>query len=528
MKHFTAFLPSMLCLFVWTEACLLSASAAEKGKVELKIVDQEGALMPCRIHLKNEKGEAVRAANLPFWYDHFVCPGQVVLELSDGPYQYEIERGPEFKPQKGTFDVTVSETKQHTVRMTRIVDLATRGWYSGELHVHRALKDVPLLMQAEDLHVAPVITWWNGKNLWSDRAIPKQTLTTFDTDRYYDVMGGEDERQGGALLYFGLKTPLDLPGGRRGFPEYPSPMKFVKQARQHEGVWIDIEKPFWWDVPVWLASGQVDSIGLANNHMCRSLMFKSEAWGKPRDSSRLPPPRGNGYWSQEIYYHILNCGLRIPPSAGSASGVLKNPVGYNRVYVNTDDRFSYETWWEGLKAGRSFVTNGPLLLCRANGHLPGHVFSFCNEQSARIELEMSLESNDVVPALEVIKDGSVVERIRTTDKSAECSTTITFTQSGWFLVRAIADKPETFRFASTAPFYVEIGEDDRRISRRSAEFFIQWLAERKDHLKKGLKNPEKLREVLVYHDQAESFWQSLAAKANADCAVPKTKASPRK
>ena len=28
-----------------------------------------------------------------------------------------------------------------------------------------------------------------------------------------------------------------------------------------------------------------------------------------------------------IYYHLLNCGLRVPPSAGSASGVLPNPVG---------------------------------------------------------------------------------------------------------------------------------------------------------------------------------------------------------
>ena len=28
---------------------------------------------------------------------------------------------------------------------------------------------------------------------------------------------------------------------------------------------IDIEKPFWWDVPAWAVSGQVDSIGIANN-----------------------------------------------------------------------------------------------------------------------------------------------------------------------------------------------------------------------------------------------------------------------
>ena len=34
-----------------------------------------------------------------------------------------------------------------------------------------------------------------------------------------------------------------------------------------------------------------------------------------------------------MYYHVLNCGLRIPPVAGSGSGTNDNPVGTNRVYV---------------------------------------------------------------------------------------------------------------------------------------------------------------------------------------------------
>jgi hypothetical protein len=49
-------------------------------------------------------------------------------------------------------------------------------------------------------------------------------------------------------------------------------------------------------------------------------------------------------------------------------------VGYNRAYDYVGDDFSYDNWWNGLKAGRSFVTNGPLLVTKANRHLPGHVF----------------------------------------------------------------------------------------------------------------------------------------------------------
>ena len=68
-------------------------------------------------------------------------------------------------------------------------------------------------------------------------------------EKFYDLMAGEDEREGGALLYFGLQTPLRLATGSR---EVPSPLSYVQQARdRNPQVWIDVEKPFWWDVPVW-------------------------------------------------------------------------------------------------------------------------------------------------------------------------------------------------------------------------------------------------------------------------------------
>ena len=40
-------------------------------------------------------------------------------------------------------------------------------------------------------------------------------------------MAGEDEREGGALLYFGLKSPLNIETDDR---EFPSPMQFVERS----------------------------------------------------------------------------------------------------------------------------------------------------------------------------------------------------------------------------------------------------------------------------------------------------------
>ena len=46
-------------------------------------------------------------------------------------------------------------------------------------------------------------------------------------------------------------------------------------------------------------------------------------------------------------------------------------MGYNRVYVHCGESTDVRGWWEGLRAGRVVVTNGPLLRPRVNGELPG-------------------------------------------------------------------------------------------------------------------------------------------------------------
>jgi hypothetical protein len=259
----------------------------------------------------------------------------------------------------------------------------------------------------------------------------------------------------------------------------------------------------------------VNSIGIVHNHMQRDGVLPNEAWGRARDKKRFPDPQGNGLWTQEIYYHILNCGLRIPPSAGSASGVLANPVGYDRMYVHLDGNLTYAKWWEALEAGRVFVSNGPLLRCRANGELPGHVFKSETGAAMDLTLEATLDSRDPVSSVEIIQNGRVVRTFRDSDWKRSASLgTISFKQSGWFLVRAIAAVRNNFRFASTGPFYVEVGSSPNRISRTSAQFFLDWVLERKGQIK--IDDTRQRDEVIAYHEAAEKFWEQKITDANAD------------
>lgn len=463
---------------------------------------------PCRIHLTDSEDQPVRAPGLPFWRNHFDTPGDFTLDLKPGSYRFEIFRGPEYLMLEGGFEVKAGHEMlmlRHSLK--RIAHMSEEGWWSGELHIHRPVNEVPLLMRAEDLHVGPVITWWNQNNPWKDLALPESLWREVAPDRFIGLMGGEDERRGGALLYFNLNEPLGIQSAQ---PEHPSPMMFLNQA-EALGAWIDIEKPFWLDVPAWIASGKADSIGLANNHMWERGMLDNEAWGRPRPMEDYPSPQGNGRWTQFLYYHILNAGIQLAPSAGSASGVLNNPVGYNRVYVHLENGLNLDDWWEGLREGRSFVTNGPLLRCRVGESLPGARLVVSGSDTSH-HLMARLTSRDPVEAFEIIHNGEVTRRIAVRDLKGTIEQDLgqaPTDRPGWFLVRAVTSLPHTFRFASTAPFYVVDDNGAIPVREDACQFFLTWARERMNTL--SLEDDPLRGEVLEYWKETEVFWMDRLA-----------------
>jgi hypothetical protein len=497
--------------FVLTGAQLALASG---GQFRITVVDAEtGQPVACRMHLKNGTGKVQKVPRVATWQDHFVFDGKLTLKLPKGSYNFELERGPEYLDRKGHFVIEDFADDEQVIELHRAVDLAKEGWWAGDLDIHRSEKDIKVLMEAEDLHVAPLVTWTNDKNYWAKIALPKDPIVRFDSNRYYDLLGGEDDRGGSALLFFNLKEPLELPGAKEVFP--PS-SKILMAAAGHEGVWIDVARPFSADLPIWLASRKVNSVGIANGHMQREKMRTDEAGGRARDKRMMPDPRGNGQWSEAIYHRVLEAGLRIPPSAGSASGVAHSPVGYNRVYVQVDkSSFDYKSWWRGFELGRVMVTNGPLIVNpAANGRPPGHVFSNPAGEELDLELTLSLTTRDPISYLEIVHNGRVAHTVRLDELAKNGKLPkVHFSESGWVLVRAATDVEKTHRFASTGPWYVDIGEQNR-ISRGAAQFFLDWLADLTNGLK--LDDPKEQATAMKFHDAARKFWEERLKSATAE------------
>ncbi|MBI1786897.1 MAG: CehA/McbA family metallohydrolase, partial [Acidobacteria bacterium] len=358
-----------------------------------------------------------------------VLPGKGKIRTPPGPHTAIVERGTEYRPE----EIAVEGDVTRTVRLQRWIDMKKRGWWSGDLHVHRKPDEMPPLMEAADLHFAPVITRWNtNSNL---DAWPEKPHFPAGRNRAYTVDNSEDERDWGAALFFGLKTPIGLYGRNA---HYPPPTVTWREARARSA-FIDQEKLIWWAAPMIAALVAPDSMGVANNHFMEESVMDNEAWGRKRDLAKYPGPRGFANYILDLYYLYLNAGFRIPASAGSANGVLKNPAGYSRSYVNLGGRFSAEAWLAGQKAGRNFVTNGPMLFLKVSG--------------ARVELE-AISGGELEKA-ELVSGGKVVKTFEPgADRSRIAgSARVKVEAGGWLAARCFEKNNATVRFAHTSPVY---------------------------------------------------------------------------
>ncbi|HEU0069108.1 MAG TPA: hypothetical protein VFQ26_07615, partial [Nitrospiraceae bacterium] len=88
--------------------------------------------------------------------------GPFQVALPPGKYTLTVERGKEYRPLVREL-VVDRDAVTLKLPLQRWIDMAARGWYSGDTHVHRSLAELPNVMLAEDLNVAFPLTYWVTK-----------------------------------------------------------------------------------------------------------------------------------------------------------------------------------------------------------------------------------------------------------------------------------------------------------------------------------------------------------------------------
>jgi hypothetical protein len=371
------------------------------------------------------------------------------------------------------------------------------------------------LMHAEDLHV--------GFHAW-DQPQPANIKwqTTADGSPYREVGSQRvvapvlvGPQHGGRIYAFGMSPRSD---NDPALPARDAPSsEFLKTIRAAGAKHFAMGEPYAWDLPVWVASQQVDSFLLLGPYLSLAERDLTTLGGHPRDPLRFGGVEGLGRYCEDVYYQLLDCGLRLPPAAATGSGEVSAPAGTERMYVYCGEEFSYERWWQQFLAGRVVVTNGPILLPRVNGELPGHLFEAPAGTKLTLQPTLTLHTRVRIAYLEIIRNGEVIHEVRLdklVEKNGELPP-IEFEQSGWLTIRAVADNARQYRGVTSGPFYVQIG-DSPRISRSAAQFFLDWVYDAARNLNRTEPDETKRATAMRYYRAAKSYWEDRVARANAE------------
>ncbi|MEZ5364652.1 MAG: hypothetical protein R2748_20530 [Bryobacterales bacterium] len=349
---------------------ILSALPGVAAELRLESVDMQGNPVWSRIEVRNSQGAMFQpqfplrdktARNVPMggpWYvGSFVAQGEIKLDVPPGDYRVVSERGPEFNRLEVPVTVKDGVTAFVKLENERWIDMNEMGWFSGDFHVHRPPDDLPALLQAEGLNLGVVFTMWNKRDLFEGRKIPRNSALKVDPTHIYTVNNAEDERGGGAWMFHGLREKLGLAVDGR----CPPGVGFIQKAKAQRYVptgmpWIDVEKPFWWEVPVVMALEQPDSLGLLHNHFNQYGVLANEAWGRARDEEKRPGASGFAELI-ELSYATGGPGL---PRAGF--GGLQRPACCRTRWATTASTCS--------STSRSGVGESTASCARARASLP--------------------------------------------------------------------------------------------------------------------------------------------------------------
>ena len=447
------------------------------------------------------------------------------LELPPGRYTFTVEQGKEYFPE-GREVVVGREPLKLSWALRRWINMMEQGWYSGDAHNHRDPAELPNVLLAEDVNVGLPMIDWTTVSTVAPAASDRGFRGTFDDvpvyldathvwhprNTEYEIFSvGQRSHTLGAFLIVNHRTRFEMPVW---------PLRKVAEKARAEGGLIDLEKHNWpWSIAL-VPLLKVDLFELANNHHWETE-YGLKNWAVPAPAwMGLSGPgtdteRDWTHYGFQTYYALLNCGFRLRPTAGTANGVHPVPLGFSRVYVNLNEKFSLEAWVRGLGAGRSFVTTGPMLLAKVNGEHPGRVFAQAAagksyRVTGRVVSEQPLENVEIMVNGRVSR--SVTPQNRRTEAGAyetSWDVAVEVTESSWLALRCFESRPAgRLRFAHTAPWWVEV--DGRPLVARRQE--VDWLIERvRGEIERS--RPVLSPEALAEYDQALKIYEEIGRRA---------------
>lgn len=145
----------------------------------------------------------------------------------------------------------------------------------------------------------------------------------------------------------------------------------------------------------------------------------------------------------DVWYDILNTGFRLTPTAGTDYGSVPSLPGRERFYTEVEGPLSYEAWLQGIRRGKTFVTNGPVLEFRVQGQGMGAEVVLKKPTPVLVDARVRFDpARDDVNRLEVILDSDLLRSFPREGPSPEirCRFETEISKTSWLAVRASGHK----------------------------------------------------------------------------------------
>ena len=447
----------------------------------LRIVDGDGRYYPPKGHLDIDAG-VFRPGRVVFDEPDVIDGNRDWAMVPEGvctislPARADlaifVAHGPEFRTLRHPLDLSglAGQRREVTLALSRLVDMGSLGWISADTHVHSLAPEAALAqMQVEDVNYVNLMLVGPNHELFRLGGVTGRPHP-LSTDQHLVYISQEirDHNQG-HLTLLGIRTPIEPlmawtgaqhthadSGGPRPRPNEPLNWEVHDRVEAQGGLTVHAH------FLVWPGHGSAVGAALDKLDGIEWLFTDFVRLGDNRQPWQYQAVPGyESVFGAAIWYHMLNCGARLPLTGGTdkmGAGVVVG--GTARTYVQVD-RLSHEEFVRGVGRGATFVTNGPLLLLAVNGQSPGAEIHLEALESPVLDIEIECFFDRPSGALELLWNGEVVEtwplegdehRLLTAEFKAG--------ESGWLAARVYGKVPEALNWMSlpgaahTSPVYV--------------------------------------------------------------------------
>ncbi len=461
----------------------------------LLLDDATGEAVAARVYLRDDVGPAAPAGATLRRDVHgnafFHAEGEFDVRVS-GTARLRVVRGIEYEAAEFEIPVRADATVDAPVRLRRWSQMAADGWYSGDVHVHLHYggeyllepADAALVQRAEDVHFLNMMVANQGSGWVHD--IEQFTGADHELSSSEHILRwGEEYRNNfyGHMCMYGINELV--PPIHSGFPNsehaHDLPSNAAAAAHCHTvGGTLSYAHPMF-------DSSELDEVFSPKRRLSvEAKELPVDAALGHIDAIDVMSYPGNTLETCKLWYRLLNCGLRLAATAGTdtfmnfaALDDFSNPPAGDRVFVRVEGAFTTESWCAGVRAGTTFVTNGPMISLDVAGRGIGDEIAAEPGDVLRIEAEAG--SAVPIERIELTVNGEVVASAAADGhgRHAALSHDLRIDESCWIAIRVSGPKHELVldvdgAFAHTSAVYVTVG--GAPIAKRDdAAYFVEWI-----------------------------------------------------